>query len=415
MRVKKLIKQFDLEERFRDEITLGTSVRLNPQALYIQLEEDANDEYSTVADLYAKTWVANPKSVKQWAGFEAVVTNATDFSGDDLTSLGYRLGDGTNEYWWNGAAWEVNIADWNTEAVIAANIDTFAVTERKIQVIINLVTTDATVTPTISCIKILYLSDVEFLEDLIYRSLVPMLKSEIRPIADFPITKDVTSAKINLNLFLRDTPYAIIDIDSVFDDTNDANHFTDLHQSYDSSTKIITLSSSITADDVAFIRFTYQPLIAVNTSQEYDELDSVPAIALTDINETDSFQYSWAADSVANKALGTAVVVPAPNQFDIEFTMRILTDKAVDQVRLADEVKSFFANNLYLISSALDEKYDICLTSEYDAQTAPGQKGLHVGIFMFKIKKALSFQKQAIDAFVTQRLNVSGDVNVIID
>ena len=39
-----------------------------------------------------------------------------------ITGAGYRLTDGTDEYWHNGASWEVNTTDWNTEEEVAAEI-----------------------------------------------------------------------------------------------------------------------------------------------------------------------------------------------------------------------------------------------------------------------------------------------------
>jgi hypothetical protein len=415
MRLKKLIKQFDFWEIYRDDITIGDDVRLNPETNYLQLKEQDDGTYSTDADLYAKTWVANPNSVKQWLGFEAEVVHSTDYLGDPVTSLNYRLGDGTDEYYWDGGAWIINTSNWNTEAEIANNISTFPIVERKIQVIINLVTADSSRTPLLRTIKILYSSDIEFTEDLVYRSLIPAFKSEIRPITDYPIRKAVTSVTIDLNDYPLDTPYDIIDIDSVFDDTNDDAHQTDLFQSYDSGTKIITLSAPIAANDVAWVRFIYQPVIAVTTSQEWDELEKIPAVVLSDINWIEFSKQAWPADSVANKSTGEAVLVPGPTQADIEFTARMITDKAIDHTRLVDEVRRFFANNRQITSDAMDEKYDICITVDHDSRTVPGQEGLHTGIIMFKIKKALFFQEREEATTVVQRLIVSGDLDVTLD
>jgi len=415
MRLRKLIKQFDFEERNRGDITLGPGVRLHPTGNYLELEADDSGVYPTDADLYARTWVANPNSVKQWLGFEIEDVHYMDFLGDPLTALNYRLGDGVDEYYWDGNDWIISLALWNTEDEISANITTFPITDRKIQVIINLSTTDETVSPRVTVAKILYASDVEYQEDLIFRSLIPMLKDEIRPIADYPVVKQATSDTVDMNDYPLDTPYELMDIDSVFDHTNDPNHLSDLLQSYDSGTGVITLSASIAADDVAWIKFTYRPVVAATTSQEWYELDRVPAIVLADINLVERSEFPWAADTVANKGTGEAVLVPGPTQTDVDITMRILTDKSTDQIRLVDEVRSFFSNNRHITSYAMDEKYDLCVTTDYDSRTLPGQSGLHVGIIMFRIKRALFFQEQAINTYIAQRLVIGGDMDVTID
>jgi len=410
-----LIKQFDFEERHRALITLGVDVRLHPQLERLQLKENALGRYSTAADLYAKTWVANPNSVKQWLGFEAVVQHAYDDLGVPVTELNYRLGDGTDEYYWNGSTWEVNTVDWNTEAEVADNINSFPITEKKIQVIINLVTTDETVTPLLTVVKVLYASDVEFQEDLIYKSLLPLLKSEIRPIALHPVKMPATSDTIDLNDFPLETPYNLDSIDSVYNHNDDPDHHNDLFQSYDPGTQVITLSVPIDVDKIAWIQFVYEPEVAVTTDQEYNELDKVPAVTLESIRKVKGTQFPWPADTVANKAAGTAVRIPSPIASDVEIVMRLTTDKARDQVRLADEADEFFANNKSMISHAMDEKYDICVTSDYDSTTVPGQKGLHSGIILFRIKKALYFQEHEKDTSIVQRFNLVGDLDVTID
>jgi hypothetical protein len=414
MRLKKIIKQFDMEEYNRRKITLGTDVRLNPQTDRVQLKA-AGGSYPTADDLYVKTWVANPNSVKGWVGFEAEAIYQYDDLGDPVTFLNFRLGDGTDEYYHDGANWVVSTANWNTEDEVAVNIGTFPYTSKKIQVITNLKTINAAETPELICLKVLYESNVEFTEDLIYRSLIPMLKAGVRPIANYPIKMVAAGTTIDLNDFPLETPYNLVEIDSVFNHTSDPDHFNDLFQSYDDNTKIITLSASIPQDEIAWIQFLYEPLVAVLTDQEYQEFDKIPAVILSDISVVNSFQIPMPADSVSNKVAGFTVVVPGPRQKDVEIVAQIITDKGSDQARLADEFQAFFANNREVVSHAIDEPYDILVTTDYDSRSAPSQKGLHAGIFSFKIKKALYFQEQETDVPIVKRFIITGDIGVTIE
>ena len=325
------------------------------------------------------------------------------YLGVEITGDGYRLGDGTNEYWWNGAAWEVNTTDWNTEAEVAANITSFLVTEKKIQVIVNLSTTDINETPELEAVKILWASDVEFQEDLVFRSLIPLFRSEIRPISDYPITFTSDTDTIDLiNDFPLETPYNIVGIDSVFNHTDDPDHFTDLYQSFDVGTQVITLSSTVLTGKVVWIRFLWEPEVAVSTSQEYIEIERVPAIYITGITLLNSTR-SGISDYVKNKGAGTAVIIKPPSQNDIELRVRGITATQRDQQRLADMFKRFLDNNPYLVSKALDEKYPIYQTSNYDMSSAIVQNEIYGGMISIKIVKALFYVEQDVDAYLVQR------------
>lgn len=414
MRLWKLIKRFCFLEEYRAKITLGTDVRLNPQTNRIQLQANDAGEYPTTADLYAKSWVTNPNTVKQWLNFQVFGTHVYDDLGAALTSLGFRLGDGTDEYYWDGGAWSISTSNWNTEAEIANNIPTFPVTEKKIQVIVNLVTTDKRYTPTVQEVRLLYSSDVEFQEDLLVRSLIPKLREEIQVIADYPLAAlAAPSSTLDLDDYPLGTPYNIVGIDSVFNHTDDPDHFNDLFQSYDSGTHVITLSAPIDAGKVPWVRFLWTPEIAISTSQEYSELEKVPVIELIDIALTNKRMVGQDT-GVLNKDTGTGTLLPGPRQTDIEISMRGVTDSGRDHQRLADEMRGFFFNNSVLVSKGMDEEYRLQLTIEYNDQTGPNQGGIHSGFLRFRIVGALFFQKQTKDVFAVERMVLTGDMDVTI-
>lgn len=413
MRLKKLIKHFTFIRANYGFVELGADVRLNVETHRLQLKENSQEQYSTDADLYAKTWVTNPDSVKQWIGFEAVVTNPKDDLGAPLTGLGFRLSDGTNEYWWNGSSWEVNTVDWNTEADVADNIQDFSASSKKLQVVINLYTTDEEYTPEVEEIKVLYTSDIEHQEDYIYRTVVRQLREQIRPISDYPIKLTSATNSINLNTYKLETPYNVVGIDAVFNHTTNPNHDTDLFQSFDQGTKIIQLSASIDANQVAWVRFIWEPEVAVTTGQEYSEVEKVPALIISDVNLINSAE-TGPDDHVINKNSKAAVKIPGPLQADIEFTLRGLTDKARDQVRLADELKRFFRQNPTLTSKGMDEKFRLWLLEEYNGDTEANRNEIHAGRLRFLLVKALFFEREAIDVYAVERMRLTGDMDAII-
>jgi len=414
MRVKRLIKRFQFEERNRSRITLGTDVRLNPETHRLQLKETSAGTYPTTADLYAKTWVTTPERVRQWLSFEAEIVHPKDDLGQPLTSAGYRLSDGTDEYWWDGGAWTVNTTDWNTEQEVAANISDFPATAKQLQVIINLVTTDETVTPELAAVKVLYSADIEHQEDYVYRSLVRLLRSEVRPISDYPIKLTAVTDVVDIDDYPLETPYNVVGVDSVFDHTADPNHFTDLLASYDAPTKVITLTSAVAAGNILWVKFIWEPEVAVTTAAEYTEVAKVPAIEISDINLVDSAD-TGTDDWVIDKGAGTAVKVFAPLQADIEFTLRGLTDSARDQHRLADELKRFFRNNPIIRSVGMDEEFRLWLLTEYDMATVANRDEIQSGRLRARIVKALFYERDAVDVYAVQRFNLTGDMNAVIN
>jgi hypothetical protein len=416
MRLKRLIKIFRVEERRRESITLGANVRLNPDLHLLQLIADEDTGfYSTDDDLEAKLWVFNPSKAIQWLGFQADYANVS-VDGQVVTSVRFRLNDGTDDYWWDGGAWDNAPAagEWNTEAEIAGNISTFPITDKKLQVIVNLRTTNKKYTPVFREARVLYSSIVEFQEDLIYRSLVPLLRDQIRVKGRYPFTlsADADPTVDIKNDYPIETPYNVRSVDGVFNHTDDPDHLNDLYQSanivYDAqgnlTTFTITLSGSVPAGKVLWVDFLWEPEVAVTTSQDYSEVEKVPSLVLDDINLLESSE-AGPGEWIVNKADGSAVKLPPAIRGNLEILMHLITDKGVDQMRFADEVKRFFRNNTRMTAVGVDEEYDLWLMEEYDMTTAANRGDIHTGRMRFQIKEVRFWSGDAVDAFAVEQFS----------
>lgn len=414
MRTKKIIKRFIFEEKNRSKITLDSNSRLNPQKHYIQLKADANDEYPTTSDITVSTWVTNPLSLKSWAGFDVYANLPTNIiTKNEPTSLGFKLGNGTDQFYWNGSVWEANTTNWNTEAEVSTNISSFSVASQKLQIFINLVTTDSSYTPTVSEIRLIFESTVEFQEDIFIKSFIPMLRENIRPIGVYPIKIISTTNTIDLNAYPLQTPYNVVGIDSVYNHTTDSNHFNDLFVSYDENTKIITLNTDILVGQTAWVNFYWEPEVAFTTSEDYSEIDKVPAMHITGLNPTNEMtigQGTYVRDKTTNIAIG----VEEPKQIDLELTIRGLTASSRDQQRLADEIRRFFSNNTKVISKAMDEEYDLDLIDDYEIESTTGRSSIHNGVFRCRIAKVLYYYENTKTTNVVSNFKISGNVNVEI-
>lgn len=413
MRTRRIPHAFPFREDERSNIELGPNVRLHPAEHSIQLQ---GPNFSTDSDLFAKTRLINPDSVKQWLGFDVDIVNYYDPDLEtDVTGANYRLNDGTNDLYWDGGAWAVATAtDWNTENEVAANIAAFPAVSCQIQVIINPWTTDPIVTPKISEVRLLYASTIEELEDLVWRSFVRKLRTDIRPITDHPIKFVAGGTTIDLtNDYPLKTPYNIIDVDGVFDYDADPKRQVDILNNYNSSTKVITLNTSLPAGTRVWIKLIYEPEVAVTTSQDYVELSKVPAIVILDANIVDSSKIGQ--DSyVRNKGDGTAVLIPGPNQSDVDMLIECVADSQKDLQRLAREMERFFGKTPLLRSTGLDIDYRLWLVNEFDGRSEPTQIELHAGRLRARIVDALFFDRPAEDVYAVERFNLTGTANVVI-
>lgn len=414
-RLKSIVKTFEFEEKNRSLLTIGTNTRLVPEDSCIQLKL-TNGGYSTDNDLKIETWAINPNSVKQWKGFDAEVTNTKNYDGTYLTSIGYRLSDDTNEYYWNGSAWVINTTDWNTENEVSSNIDEFSVSSKKLKIIINLKTTNSAYTPKVYFISVLYNSDVNFQDDIIFDSLIPELESDVQPISEYLVTLSADSNTIDLtNDFPLEAPYTITDIDSCFNHTDDPNHETDIFSSYNANTKVITLTTTILSGKKVWIRFIYQPIVSVSTDQEYLEIAEVPALHITGINTISDIKFNH-PPAIRNKGDGTAVKLDEGRLRDIEITLLTVTGKQKDQQILQDEIRSFLVNNRFLTSYGIDEEYELLKTSDFSQNTIQQDKSpIYSGEIRFVIRKVIFLQRTARDLYTIQRFVLSGDLDVEIE
>ena len=400
----RLIKAFEFEERRRSQITLDANVRLVGNEHKVELKADANGHYPTADNLKVKTWIANPTSAKGWTAFQCDIFHRKNENNDVVTSDGFRLGDGTNERWWDGAAWVVNTTNWNTELEVAANIAAFPIASQKLQVVVKLRTADRRFTPTLTAVRVAYLTDIESQEDILYRTIVPTLRDNVRPTTDYQIQVAASGTTLDLaSTYKLETPYKVVGVAAAYNLTTDPNNLNNIFQSYDANTKVVTLSASVTGGQVVLLRLIYEPVVAVMASQEFNEVYKVPCIVIEDFSLRGND--IAAREAVVNKATGAAVVVSNPYQADVEFALQIITDKGVDHQRLADALKRLPATQPLFKSKALDEDFTFQLLGEFQSANVPNRAGLHASRLRARLVGALFFVRDAADKTAVLGLN----------
>jgi hypothetical protein len=408
-KLRDILYCFDFGEAKRSEFTFSdaTKVRLDPDDHRLKLKADSDGAFPLDADLNIATGVFWPRTGKVWRGFYAEVTTPTG------TSIGYKLNNDTDDYYWDGGAWAVaGASDWNTEADIAANIVTFP--PGKLAIVTNLVTTDATVTPSVEFFHVGYSAQVVFLEQWVYRTLVPKLRDNLRPPANYAIPIGATTSTIDLDSYPLDTSFHIVGIDSVYNHTDDDDHLTDLFSSYDSGTNVITLSAPIAAGKVAWINFLYEPLVAVVASVDYTELSRLPAITIENIRITAQCEIGHKTGLV-NKATGAALIYETPWQCVLKGDIVISAPRSLDEMGLSEEVMAFLNDNQTLTIDATGEQVDWTIDgSPYDRDGGGNLSDVRSATVRFKLWPLRMWLTPATAGYAVTGLIIGGDVNVEI-
>ena len=369
--VYRFIKEFDFvagnghepysEMTFSDSDKIG----LDPRSFHVKLKKQSPHSYYPLdTDLYFETWVTNPKSLRKILMMQVFDHRASD---DTITQV--RISDGTDHYYWDGGAWSVaGAGDWNDEGTFNANIQDFTILPgRQFAIVVNLQTSDKYLTPTVSEIRVLMEVHIDYMEDLIFRSLIPLIKQEIRPVANYPLPpydSDITT--IDLNEYPTDTNFNITDVIGVFNFTSDPELLTNILDNYDTGTKIVTLTATIPSGEVPFLLFRYEPEVEYTTNQDFYEVAKLPCITLQRLEVPTSNAYNLGArEGVVDKGTGAAVLVHEPWKATLEFRMHVDSDNAVDEMRLISAVMKFFDENPLLRSIGLDEYYRLRIIREY--------------------------------------------------
>lgn len=412
-RLDTLIKCYEFTNDDRPNVSLVGDVRLDAKTSRIELKKDALGFFPTSGDHYVISEIFQPTAVREWSGLQAFMDHQKD-GPNTVTGDGFRLHDGTDQYWWDGGNWVVNSSSWNTEDDVAANISSFPTTTKKLRVVVRLTTTDKRKTPSLAMVKVSWKAKVQYLEDIIYRTLVPFLRG-IRPLTDyvfkvpFPggLTLDVGAAVDDSGI-----PFNVTGVDSIFDHTSDPSWETNLLSSYDVGTGKATLSSTIPVGNYAACQIEVEPEVSVNmTHPDFLEVEKAPALILSNIRSVGSSHLSQ-DDHVVNKGDGSAVRVLAPYRFDLEFDMIAIAPGAVDLLRLKESIVDLLENNRTIRSAALDREYRIILVDEVDISTTPNSKGLHSSQGRIAIRDILAFRRGSKSEQSVTTLKFRGDANV---
>jgi hypothetical protein len=387
-------------------------ISIDHQGGFATLRLQADETYPTDTDLYLISELVEVPALRGFAGFETFVAHKS-IDGIQVTSDGFRLHDGTNQKWWSGTAWVTDATHWNTEQEVADAIQFFPTLSRKFRVVWHARTTNKEVSPELYEIRVAVRARVgSFMEDILLRSLVPALRTGVRPTTDLICAGFEGGTALDFASVLTDSQrnYKVMDLEAVFNESTDRSHSTNLLVSYDPDAKEAVLSPSVPPGATLFISAVYQPEVVLwGASVDYVEPSKVPALIITSSESPESSQHPPIdALSIRNKGAKRSLVIPSPYRLTIECAMIGLTPGVKDEARLAEAVIAFFQKNPVLRSAATGYEYRLQLLKEFEDMST-GQETNQLRSFQtsFKIHDVLVFAREAYTTFLVTNLNVS--------
>lgn len=416
MRVSRTNLDFFFEEGQGFDVRSGltfsddTKVRLDPVDRKLKLKLQSDARYPTDVDLSVRTRTFEPQALRKILMMQLFGTTPTG------TSVGLRLYDGTDELWWDGAAWSAaGAGEWNTEAEVNQNVQTLDVSARKVGVVFNLLTTDDRYTPEVEMVRLMWEGPVDWLDDLLIDSLVGTLQDELSYVGDaaLPPVGSSTSS-VDLDDYLTNSNLNVVGVDAVFDDVADPDHLTDLLDSYDTGTNVVTLTSPIPTSGRPFLRLLIAPEVSWSTHQDFEEVGKLPSVVLSDTRTASSSNYpGWAKSGTVRKETGDAWSVEAPKRMTFLMSAELRTDRTREQQRLQEAFLRLFEEGPsteegpFLRSAATDRRYRLWMVDEFRNDTPPENGAdLNVHRVEFRIENAAIQLRAAEQTYGVTGLNL---------
>lgn len=400
------IKQLRFEEKVRSKLTFSdaTKIRLNPLTNQLELKKDSLDKYPTDADLYMAGPLWNPEALTKWEGLHVDPLEENQPAG---TTVGLRLGDGTDQRYWGGASWDVaSPGDWSTETEVAANITSFPLTGKQLQLIVNLRTTDNDVTPTVSGLCVLMEADFDYLASIIGDSLVPSLAASFGTLViDFALVVD--AGGVNLSLLDLETPFNLVDVLEVYNHDTDPEHLTDIFSAFDSAGKQITVSSAFAVGETAWLKISVAPEIIVNwASQDYIEISKVPAVVIERIDANGNQVTATAVVRDKSASPPTATVMKTPYKLQLNIALTLVGEKTRTLMALQDRALTHAIETPLLRWRALEEELTLTTASEGEFRPRPDLRDEHSSSYSLRLHDVYLWLKPSEQINLVEQVNL---------
>lgn len=401
-RYRKWPKSFLFEEPARRSMQFA-GVRLHPNRHRLELMPLIDGSFPLTLDLHARTRVTTPEACRKWCGF-MVLSNTPPG-----TDVRFRLNDGVIDRYWNTGASDWTPAapnNWNTEQEVADHIDAWPT--QALSVVIMLSTTDPSVSPNVTELRLLYDTDLVALEDYVVRSYIESLRENFRGIS---ILQAKSTGQTSIDLSKMQTPYDIVEVDALYNNTADPMHMRPVAGwAYDVGTKLLSIPAQPTGNMLE-VRFAWRPHVVLMQSQDYTEIPRIPAIVVDGVvvvNRSVVRERPY----ILNKGTGQGYAFDNAFQADIDVPLKLLCASSRDLHVMAEETSRFFANTTLLRVRGQDEFYPVCDEDTFDDGSAASQKEVYSATVQARIYNAVFYPEDARPITGVSSFEVTGGLSI---
>jgi hypothetical protein len=365
----------------------------------------SSGSYEVDGTQYAATRITTPRAAGFWLAFQADIVHRRSPEGgaDFVTSAAFRVGNGVAWYGWDGA-W---IADgpWISAAVLSEHLSTFPIGPIGFQV--RMSTSDERVAPVLQAIRLAIGFKPQYgpLDDYVWRSLLRSARANIRPIGRI----DLKWPGGQIGDFSTIAPYVPTEGVAAHDvgDGSDEEGVNVL-AAYNPATKKVTLSGPVSAGRFVRFYFRHTPqFAAVSTSLDFAEANSSPSVTIRNVKLRDAG--AGGSDQAINAHNGIGVFVPAPRLCDVTFDVELGAGREWDIAQLQEEAGRWLADGAKLISTGLDEAFDVRIESHFTAYDFTEIRGLRRGSLSAAVLSAVFFDRPHTPAYAVKNVTFASN------
>lgn len=327
---------------------------------------------------YATLPLHRPQAVRQWRGLDLVQ------AAPDGTSIQFAIGDGSSVYTWTAGAWTAGAAAsaWNDLQTLQDHLPTFPVTARQMQLLVRLQTSDATRSPKLKRLVVLFDADVpSFHEELVYRTLIRQMNADLRFFSLSEAAWPGGATASYAALAPAEPPGEEAAVIAVYLAT-DTERRTNLLASYASD--VITLGAALDAQTKVTLELSCRPAVAVSTHPDYDELPSLPCVLFDSVSEALSSD-APGHEFMVRRSDGEALAVPSPVCSNFEINFSVVAARGLDLARLGEALEAFVRARPLVTLPALDARAAMKVLAPFTANPSGGSGAAQQGTLAIRV------------------------------
>jgi len=320
---------------------------------------------TTATTATVKQAVRGGALMREWARIELLYSAPTN------TTVEARLHDGTDEVYWDGAAWSVaGATDWNTPDEVEANFSSLsATTYPSIGIEWRLQTSDKRATPVVYggliAGRILLMHRYQgagdtpdesitgsdsWADDLVHRVLIPWFIDSVEPERTDQRILTATATALDYSAGVDDSAYVVKTVQAVYDIDSDANMRSPLAGSWNASTKVWTPTTPIASGTQIAVRLVYEPLVAYQGDRHLFT-EAIPQIVIEKIDRIADLRESGSSFvRRCTDAAFDALKLPAALWREYQLAILMQADGNVTALEIGSAIERALGSGLATVS-----------------------------------------------------------------